>query len=212
MKTIFLAHAIIYAGTIYIPGEVQAPEEIALILEKRDAELTAAEQAVKAPIAAAEDQQEDDRNTETNLAPLDYIREVRKLLDLNIVTPEFVIANLGVDIVEAVKRSLVTTEVKKPKAAATTTTKPTESTTPSETATGAEEAGKSTPEPTEPDPTKDVTLSTKIVTSLKTAGHDPFENPEALAALKDEQLLAIDGIGPASIPTIRTYLAAVLSA
>jgi predicted flap endonuclease-1-like 5' DNA nuclease len=202
MKKIFLAHAIIFAGTIYGPGEVQAPDDTTELLAKRDAELTAAKEAATAPIAAAEDQQETDRNTETNLAPLDYIREVRKLLETRVVTPEFVIANLGADIVEAVKRSLPTTTTAKK-------TKPDAAQT--ETPAAPEKAEESAPAPTDTDATKDVTLSTKVVTALKTAGHDPFENPEALAALSDDELLAIDGIGPASIPTIRTYLSAVLA-
>ena len=205
MKKIFLEHAIIFAGTIYGPGEVQAPDDTAELLEKRDAELTAAEEAAAAPIAAAEDQQETHRNSETNLAPLDYIREVRKLLETRVVTPEFVIANLGVDIVEAVKRTLQTpaaSKKTKPDAAQTVQT---------ETPAAPESGQEATPAPTDAEPSKDVTLSTKVITALKTAGHDPLDNPEGLAELSDEQLLAIDGIGPASLPAIRAYLAAVLA-
>lgn len=201
MRTINLSRTLTLLGVFYGPGDVQVPEEFADQLLARDAELTAKEEAAKAPITTESDIEDGDRNTETGLSPIAYINEVRKLLETKVVTPEFVIANLGSDIVEAVKESLP--ESQKPaRAKVDPLPKP-------------QVAEKEQPEETsEPAPppsaSQEVTLAPKIIQALKTAGHEPIENPEALAAMSDEDILKIDGIGPKALTEVRAYLKAVL--
>lgn len=199
-KTIVLTDDYILEGVFYHKGEHELPEEIADRLLLRQAQIAEAEAKANPLIAVEGDQKEEDRNAETGLLPLDYVNAVRGFLERGILTPEVVLANLGEDLVAIAMLKLAPT----PELVAT------------DGPVGpGEQLNKDLPPANgapkeEPSAGTEATLNPKFVAALKGAGLDPFERPEELAAKTDEELTAIDGIGPAAVKAIRAYLAVAL--
>lgn len=200
MKKITLTDDYILEGVFYHKGEHELPEAIADRLLARQAQIAEAEAKANPPIAVVADQTEEDRNAETGLLPLDYVSAVRGFLERGVLTPDVVLANLGEDLVAIAVQKFA------PPAELVATDGPVG---PGEQLNTDLPPAKEAPKD-EPSAGTEATLNPKFVAALKGAGLDPFERPEELAAKTDDELTAIDGIGPAAVKAIRAYLALAL--